>query len=560
MFNIKIKIILAFLLLYQSPLLSKSTSLDKFNAKNLSNYFSGIVAFENKKNSKALNYFNSSKILMQKHDPYLEKYTRSLVLDFKVSNAINIIKMNKENNNSNFFEAYILLTLDSLKNNNLEGALKYLSIIPEFLKEDRFNSIIVKSLEEYTYVFKEKKILENKQNFGNLSLISETFQRCYLKDSNTDTYFSKLINISEANYSRYIYFYLSFMVENNLFDKVKNITNELDYVNTTLLLSQGKNWIENNNVKKFNKIFSCRNHNDILGEFLFLISNLYSSQNNLEKSNFYLVLSNYLNPKFVFNLSLIIENFYLNEDYENARKLLKNYTQEHDFYYWYRLKTEAKIISKLKSKEEALNFIIKKFSKIKNVNDKMKFDVANFYKNSEKYEIAINLYSQILENLRESSEARADILYRKGASYERLKKYEKADKDLIEALEINPNDAYILNYLAYSWLERDYQIDKAIEMLENAYKIENNNPYIIDSIGWAYYLIENFEKAEIFLKKAVELMPEDPIVNDHYGDILWKLNKKIQARYFWSSVMKMENTEQELIDKITNKLIYGLKS
>ena len=97
-------------------------------------------------------------------------------------------------------------------------------------------------------------------------------------------------------------------------------------------------------------------------------------------------------------------------------------------------------------------------------------------------------------------------------------------------------------------------------MLEKAYELENDNPYIIDSIGWAYYMVENFEKAEKFLKIAVELMPQDPIVNDHYGDILWKLNRKIQARYFWRNVLEMKNTEAEMIENINIKIIDGLKN
>ena len=97
-------------------------------------------------------------------------------------------------------------------------------------------------------------------------------------------------------------------------------------------------------------------------------------------------------------------------------------------------------------------------------------------------------------------------------------------------------------------------------MLENAYAIESDDPYIIDSIGWAYYLINDFVKAEKFLKRAVELMPEDPIVNDHYADILWSLDRKIQARYFWSMVLKMEEAQQKLIDQIQIKLIEGPKN
>ena len=137
--------------------------------------------------------------------------------------------------------------------------------------------------------------------------------------------------------------------------------------------------------------------------------------------------------------------------------------------------------------------------------------------------------------------------------------YQKSDEDLLNALKIKPNDAYILNYLAYSWLERDYKIDEAIIMLEKAYALKKNDPYIIDSIGWAYYLINDYEKAEKFLRKAVELMPDDPIVNDHYGDILWKLNRKIQARYFWTNVLNMDDADKEILEKINVKLLEGLK-
>ena len=162
--------------------------------------------------------------------------------------------------------------------------------------------------------------------------------------------------------------------------------------------------------------------------------------------------------------------------------------------------------------------------------------------------------------MKDDNELKAELLYRRGGSYERMKDYYNADKDLQKSLLINPDDAYVLNYLAYSWLERGHRIEEAIEMLEKAYDQESNDPYIIDSIGWAYYLVGDYVKAEEFLKKAVQLMPDDPIVNDHYGDILWKLERRIQARYFWSMVLKMDDTEKDLLDKIKNKLITGLQN
>ena len=557
MLNKKFIIILILSLLYQSTLLSKSISFDEFDSKNLSKYFSGIIAFENKHNSEALSYFNSSKILINQHDPYLEKFVMSLVLEDKVAEAINFIRANKKKSNSKFFEAYILLALDSLKKNDINKVFEILAGAPEPSQKERLNYIILNSLKQYAHVFKNKKILKGDKNFGNLSFIGETFQRCYLDDVNTSSYFLKLINNSQGDYSRYIYFYLTYLIENKKMEDARVITNELNYINSTLLLSQGKSWVESNELNKFSKVFSCNNQNDVIGEFLFLVSNLYSSQNEFEKSNFYLSLSSYLNPKFVFNLSLVAENLYFNENYEKSKTVLRKFNKDQDFYYWYKSKKEAQIISKTRNQKEALNYIISKFEKIKNPNNKFIFDIANFYKNSKEFDQAIKYYSLIIDSLNENTAIKSDLLYRRGSSYERLKDYSNADKDLLHSLEINPDDAYVLNYLAYSWLERDYKIDEAIEMLEKAHTIESDDPYIIDSIGWAYYLINNFVKAEKFLKKAVELMPEDPIVNDHYGDILWRLDRKIQARYFWSMVLDMEDAEQELIFRIQNKLIDG---
>ncbi len=560
MFLKKIKFFLILFLLYQNPLYSKSTSFDDINSKNLSKYFSGIVAFENKDNSNALDFFNSSKILINKHDPYLKRYVYSLVLENKVSQAINVVKKNKDKSNTNFFDAYLILILDSLKRNDYDNSILYLKKASSLNELDRLNSAILESLKQYIYTFREKKIFNDKKNLGKLSIISETFQRCYLDDNATNEYFLNLINDDEADYTRYTYFYLSYLIENNKIKEATNIVDNLDYINSTLLLSQGKSWIQSQNIKKFRDVFSCKNSNDIVSEFLFLVSNLYSAQDNFEKSNFYLNLSSYLNPRFIFNLSLVIENQYLNGEYKKAKQNLKKFKKEDKFYYWYRIKKEAQIIAKQRNKKESLNYITVEFNKIAEPNNKIFFDMANFYKNSKKYKSAIKYYSKIINTLENTSEILSDLLYRRGGSYERIGEYKKADEDLIRALKINPEDAYILNYLAYSWLERDYKINEAIEMLEKAYSYKSNDPYIIDSIGWAYYLVDDYLKAEKFLKRAVELMPDDPIVNDHYGDILWKLNRKIQARYFWNNVLGMKDAETEIIENIKIKIIEGLKS
>ncbi len=558
MFVKKIKLVLIFILLYQNPLHSKSTSFNDFNSKTLSKYFSGIVAFENKDSSKSLDFFKTSKVLLNNHEPYLKRYVYSLVLENRINEAISVIKQKGNKSKPKFFESYLLLTIDSLKRNNFTKAYDNLIQTKELIKKDRFNSAILDSLIDYILVFKEKRLPEETKNLGNLSTISSAFQRCYLQDENTESFFLNLINNNDSDFTRYIFFYLAFLIENNQINDAKKITDNIRFVNTSLLLSQGKNWIESGNEKKFKEVFSCKNHNDLISEFLFLVSNLYSSQNDFVKSNFYLNLSYYLNPKFLFNLSLIAENQFSNEEYDKAKKTLKKFKKQDTFYYWYRLKKEAQIISKEKNQKETLNYLITNFEKIEKPNEKILFDIANFYRNAKEYNQATEYYTKVLNIVDDDLEIKSDLYYRRGASYERMGNYEKADKDMLFSLKMDPENAYVLNYLAYSWLERDYKINNAIEMLERAYSLENNDPYIIDSIGWAYYLIEEYVKAEKYLRRAVEQMPDDAIVNDHYGDILWKLGQKIQARYFWKSVFKMKDVDEELLKKINSKIIEGL--
>lgn len=549
------------LLFYQSPLYSKSKTLNDFNSHHLSNYFSGIVAYENNDNSQALKFFKSSKSLIKQHDSYLENYVYTLVLEGKVQQATSEIKKNLTEDNSNFFEAHLVLALDSLKRKNYKRSKEHLQKSYEFINNDRLSLIITETLKQYLYVFEKNKISKTKNKFGNFSFINEVFQRCYLNDENTKVYFDKLLNSQDdADYSRYIFFYLNYLIENDGYEEAKNITANIDYLNSSLLISQGKKWIKDQKLEEFKKIFSCSNTTDIIGEFFFLVSNLYSSQNDYENSNFYLNISHYLNPKFKFNLSLLAENHYLNKNYTKTLKILESFNKKDEFYYWFKLKKEAQIISKLQNKDKSLDFINLNFKKIKNPSIKIVFDIANFNKNAKKYKEAIRYYDQIISKIDINSQLYADILYRRGSSYERLADYVSSDKDLLKSLEVNPDDAYVLNYLAYSWLERKYKIDLSLQMLEKAYAKRSNDPYIIDSIGWAYYLIDDYEKAENFLKRAVELMPEDPIVNDHYGDILWKLDRKIQARYFWENVLNLEETEDKMKKVIKGKLIEGLSN
>ena len=115
-----------------------------------------------------------------------------------------------------------------------------------------------------------------------------------------------------------------------------------------------------------------------------------------------------------------------------------------------------------------------------------------------------------------------------------------------------------MNYLAYTWVDKGINLDEGLEMLKKAAKLRQDDPYIIDSLGWAYYAKKNYLQAEFFLRRAVELLPLDPVINDHYADALWQTNKKIRARYFWDYVLNLDSTDEKLKKIINKKIIFGI--
>ena len=151
------------------------------------------------------------------------------------------------------------------------------------------------------------------------------------------------------------------------------------------------------------------------------------------------------------------------------------------------------------------------------------------------------------------------LYYFKGICYERLKKWKQSEKNLKKSISLAPKKYTVINYLAYSWLERRENIDEATEMLEDAVRLSKwELGYIIDSLGWAYFLKKDYKKAEQILKIAYEKTPYESEVYDHYGDVLWKQKKFLQARYVWKNALNLDNIEPKRKKKIKEKIINGL--
>ena len=555
----KFLFLITFIILHQDIAKAKKPDPNNFNQKYLSNYFSAIISAKNQNDLKAISYFNNSKNLIKFHKNFLENYVFSLVSSGKIKRSIVELKKFNSENLDIFFEGHLILFIDSINNKNFEKAGSHLRELSKFQNNDTYQIIITETLRSYLDLFTNKKIIRTNKDFGKLSLITNAFQLCYLNSKNSNNSFLDLINSEDGDYSRYLFFYLQNIIKNKEYSNAKNISSTINLINSNLLVSQSKIWIDTEQFTKFNNIFTCKNEKHLISEFLYLIANLLSSQEEFKQSNFYLNLSSFLNPGFYFNNSLIAENYFLSENFKKSENILNMFRGKDIIYDWFRIKKITQIISVKEDKEKSLQFMSKSLKMITDPNYKILYDVANIYKNFEKYSISISYYNAVLSKLDKNTETYADTLYRRGSSFERLKDYSKSDRDLLESLSIIENDPYVLNYLAYSWLERNYNLDISIDMLIKAHKQKKDNPYITDSLGWAYYLKGEFETAEKYMVNALQLKPNDPVIMDHYGDVLWKLKRKLEARYLWSNAINSEENHELDVKYIKQKILLGLK-
>ena len=222
------------------------------------------------------------------------------------------------------------------------------------------------------------------------------------------------------------------------------------------------------------------------------------------------------------------------------------------------LKTACQNFFRRRKKDKALKLVFDAYNSLAIKDIYETFDYAKFLQNNEKFENSIIFYSKLIDQIEKDHPLYAEATDGRGIAYEKIGDWDKAEKDLLSSLEANPDQAYVINYLAYSWIEQGIKIEKSLKMLEKANKLKSNDPYIIDSLGWALFKLEKYKESKNFLQQAVKLMPGDPIVNDHYGDVLWKNGNYIQARYYWNYVFNLEKAEDELKKSIEKKLIKGL--
>jgi tetratricopeptide (TPR) repeat protein len=184
--------------------------------------------------------------------------------------------------------------------------------------------------------------------------------------------------------------------------------------------------------------------------------------------------------------------------------------------------------------------------------------LGNIERGRKKFADCAETYSLGIDALPPNNDkANSVYYYYRGICEERSKQWSKAEADMRKALELQPEQPHVLNYLGYSWIDQGINLDEGMKMIKRAVEQRPDDGYIVDSLGWAYYRIGNYEDAVKHLERAIDLKPEDPTINDHLGDAYWRIGRTLEAKFQWAHARDLKPEPEEL-PKIEAKLENGL--
>ena len=183
--------------------------------------------------------------------------------------------------------------------------------------------------------------------------------------------------------------------------------------------------------------------------------------------------------------------------------------------------------------------------------------LGNVQREQKRYAEAATTYTQALDALPNDDRSSWTLLYFRAISYERAKDWPKAEADFQHALQLEPDQPLVLNYLGYSWVDRGEHLDDAFKMLRKAVALRPEDGFIVDSLGWADYRLGDYDGAVKELERAITLKPGDPTINDHLGDAYWRTGHKLEAQFQWNHARDL-NPESDDLPAILDKVAHGL--
>ncbi len=508
-------------LIFSLLILSKSYANDS-KLSEYGNYLSWNYA-KDFKDTKNLKFFFKN-LNIDKLDASLleEVFFESVIFDEwtkaeKISSLL--LKKNKNNFSANLFKFFI----GFLNNREVDSYLE--KVEPKYLDLNFINAITIWK----NYEKNQDKFFQVKNCVPIICLHSALVLNMLDQNKQAQSFFDKVEKGQFASYR-----IKELLLLNAMHAKSVDAEKFLNQINSHDLN------INNFDLNYFSKnkylLNPIENKTHGMAEVLYNISSWFFSKDLYKYSAFFGKISLKLRPEFNAMKLLLAGNLeklgYANLAMEHAG----NFDPKNLYLYKF-IRTKLSLFEDLKKNQEFLSDL-KEFVRKYPERLEMKILLADKLRRLEKYKEAIIIYTEIINN--KALAPNWNVLYSRGISYERINEWNKAENDLKEAMRLNPEDAYILNYLAYSWLDRKKNFAQALELLKKAVEIEPSDAYIIDSLGWAFFLTNQTDESINFLEKAVSLLPNDATLNDHLGDAYWKAGRRNEARSQWKRVLILD--------------------
>jgi tetratricopeptide (TPR) repeat protein len=294
---------------------------------------------------------------------------------------------------------------------------------------------------------------------------------------------------------------------------------------------------------------------DGVAESFFNIASLLAREQIMDTAMVFERIAIDLKPNYPIAQTLLAELLVASHRTEDAIAVYSSIPADSPFSWQARI-DEARSLDDLGKTDEALKILDAMIAERSD-----RYDAAaakgNILRSHERFPEAAQAYDVAISRIPELKRQHWSLLYFRGIALERSKQWPQAEKDFQKALELEPEQPYVMNYLAYSWVERREHLDEAFAMLKRAVELKPQDGFIVDSLGWAYYQQGQYDKAVEYLERAVELEPVDATINDHLGDAYWRAGRKTEARYQWQRSLQF-GPEPDHLEPLQAKIKAGL--
>lgn len=429
--------------------------------------------------------------------------------------AKKVIKFEKNN-----FFANLVLSVDSFNRKKFNDSADFISKINKTDIDDVFLEIMNAWIS-----YANGEINDSKDYLGStefcipvkclhLGLINEFLNNT----KQSREIYSGMLSEYDSSIRLYEIFYAFFKKTGDK-NKINEIYDKLDVVE------------KNFNKKKLYEVITPK---DALAESYFNISGWFYERKLYKFSVYFGNIGLNLRKNFPALRSLLANSYKKLDLFEYAIKNLDK-IDDNSLYYNAQIITHVEILDETGQTDDLIDLL--KEASTKTRNNFVDMLLADSLRSAGFYKESIKIYNDLINKIDQPQGDDWGLFYSRGIAFERLKKWDNAEKDFLIALDLRPNEPYVLNYLGYSWLERKINLNEALDIILIAANQKPHDAYIIDSLGWAYFLLGQFSSSIEILEKAVSLSPNDATLNDHLGDAYWKAGRTREAISQWKRVL-----------------------